>query len=351
MNFLIQTGIGIGDTVQLLPMAKAIKINDPSAEIDFIFAGNKKSYEINRQIIQLQNYVDNLYWYSKNTIMHDIKLLFQLKKNNYDIGFLRVENTTGTTSLWQYRIMRWCKCKKIVGCNYEKLDRVVMIPKNTHYLKRDSLMLEAVGIPSILDAKVIDEEKLSHDWFRKLGLPVGRRIISLSTGTNAVKWVENGKTAYYDVKSWPYERWMELAQKLSEFGFIVFLLGGPKERKELENSEVMVPNQNSIFNFIGKTTIQQSLTLLSYSDLAVGAEGGMMHCAAAVGTYTLTLFGGSNRHEYNPGGSRSPVIQLEEICAPCFLTPQMTQCADHKCINGITVNMVLKKIEELMENR
>jgi ADP-heptose:LPS heptosyltransferase len=348
MNFLIQSGIGIGDTIQLLPMAKNIKKAFPDAKVDFIFAGNEKSYAINKQIIALQSYVNNIYWYSKHTIFHDLRLLLELRKNKYDIGFLRVENTTGSRSLWQYRIMRWCNCKEIIGCDYEKVDKEVKIPPNTHYLKRDALMLKAAGISAVNDVKTIDVSKLDHSWFKKIGISSDRQIISLSMGTNSVKWTENGKTSYFDVKSWPYDKWIELALRLSDLGYAVFLIGGPKEKIELQQKKISIPEKRNIYNFIGSTTIQQSLTLLNYSVLAVGAEGGMMHCASALGIPTLTIFGGSNPKCYNPGGENSEIISLNLECSPCFLTPRMVQCNNHKCLNDISVEIVLDKIKSIL---
>lgn len=77
---------------------------------------------------------------------------------------------------------------------------------------------------------------------------------------------ENGRTIWYDVKSWAYDKW-----------------------RELEEKNIFMPEEERIFNFIGQTTVRQSLTILSTCSLAAGAE---LHCASGLGVKTLTVFGG-----------------------------------------------------------
>jgi heptosyltransferase-2 len=351
LKFLIQSGIGIGDTIQLLSMAKYIKRTYPSSQIDLIFAGNSLSYEINSQIIQLQNYVDHLFWYSKKKPLHNLKLFYQLKWAKYDVGFLRLENTTGKISPWIYYIMKWINCKNIVGTNCDKVDIKVNIPDYTHYLERNALMIKAIGINAGTSAKCININKLDHKWFHELKIDKKLPIIAISMGTNSVIWKENNVYQSYDVKSWDYFKWIKLSEKLLTDGYIVFLIGGEKEKRELEQRGLAVPKiGNTIYNFIGETTIKQSLTLLFYSTLAVGSEGGMMHCASSVGVRTLTIFGGSDYRCFNPGGSKADIINLNLDCSPCFLTPKMAQCIKHKCLENITVSMVEEKIKKILND-
>ncbi|MBQ6110966.1 MAG: hypothetical protein IJL01_01080, partial [Synergistaceae bacterium] len=118
MNFLIHTGSGIGDMVQKLPMARAIKEEYPDANIDFLTKGSVSSWNVNKNIIECQHYVRNLYWYNSQSKLHCLKLLFQLILNHYDNGFVRdggIGHDGIAPSFWIFRIMRWSGCKKIVG--------------------------------------------------------------------------------------------------------------------------------------------------------------------------------------------------------------------------------------------
>ena len=347
-RYLIHVGPGIGDIMQALPMARDIKSQEPDSRVDFIMRGTPNSYSINSQILKCQRFADNLYWYSLNSIFHDIYLLFQLLSAfRYDIGIVKIGNVTGRRSLWLYRIMRIAGCRKIIGSGYDKVD-IFVDQKNLHYLEFHGKLLEAAGITSNLNPLTLSLDNFNSAVFDKLNLHSSATIIGISVGTNSYKWVEDGSTFYYDVKSWPLNNWMELAKLMADRGFVVFLFGGNKERTDLERQDIMIPNHKNIHSFIGKTTIVESLSLVGRCHLMVGSEGGMMHSASAFGVKTLTIFGGTDPKKWNPGGPHNSIIYLNYSCSPCYITSRAAHCQNHKCLKDITVPMVENKILEIV---
>ena len=343
MNFLINAGPGIGDMLQKLPMARALKEEYPDSNVDFITTGSESSWKTNMQIIECQHYVRHLCWYSSSEKLHDLKLLLCLRMNHYDYGFVRDGGMTldnAVPSFWIFRIMRWGGCKKLVGFMKDYVDVYADIPDRTHYLERDRLTLKAIGISRTMKADNIDASLTDQSIFASLHAE--RKIIALSVGTNSYKWTENGKTVTYDVKSWAYDKWMRLAIELVSSGYDVVLMGGRKEADEIHESGISTPESEHIMNFIGKTTIKQSLALLSRSSLVAGAEGGMMHCAAGMGRRTLTIFGGSDYKQWTPVNGDTVNLNLE--CSPCYSTRRAAGCKYHRCLEDISVDMVLGKI-------
>lgn len=343
-KYIIHTGPGIGDMMQFFSMARAIKEQEPDARVDFLMRGSKSFYTIDSELFECQDYADNLYWYASNAIMHNIRLIFQLIFNRYDYGFVRIGKITGSTSLWPYYIMRYSGCKIIVGYGTDKLDVIIPIPERIHYLKRNAMMLNAVGIKPRLNADSINITKLDNAFVKSLPIHKKKKIIALSVGTNSMKWSEKGKVTIYDVKSWDYGCWAELAEKLVTSGFFVIFLGGPKEQEEIKMKGLVLPSSSNIINLIGKTTIKQSLAVLSLCNLVVGAEGGMMHSASALGKKTLTIIGGSDYKCWNPGGEDSPIVRVECDNYPCFGTRKAAICQKHSCLDYITTDMVFNEI-------
>ena len=342
-NFLINTGPGIGDMLQKLPMARALKEEYPDANIDFIMAGNASNWKTNMQVLECQHYVRHLYWYNSGEKLHDLKLLLRLRMNHYDYGFVRDGGMTldnAVPSFWIFRIMRWGGCKKLVGFMKDYVDVYADVPDRTHYLERDRLTLKAIGINRTMKADNIDvslTDRSILDSFQ-----TDRKIIALSVGTNSYKWTENGITTVYDVKSWAYAKWIMLAEELVKHGYYVILMGGRKESDELKERGIKIPESEHIMNFIGKSTLKQSLALLSRSSLAVGAEGGMMHCASGLGRRTLTIMGGSDYLQWTP--ANGDIVNLYLECSPCYSTRRAAECKYHRCLEDITVEMVLEKI-------
>lgn len=348
MKYLIHTGPGIGDVIQFLSMARAIKEQDSTSRVDFLMRADKKMCDIDMQIIQCQEYVDNIYWYNRKNISHSLKTILQIRKMKYDYGFVRIGNVVGKESSWIYKIMRWGKCRQIVGSGTDKVDIPVEIPERSHYLKRNEFMLKAIGVSGRKNAISLDKSKISKEWLGKYDIYSDERIVAFSVGTNPMLWKEQGKTIVYDVKSWNFQNWIKLAKLLAEKEVRVILLGGEKERQEMLNQGIVCPKDPRIIDLIGKTSINQSLSVLANSKLVIGAEGGMMHCASALGVKTLTLMGGSDYKMWNPGGSNSPTINLYLECAPCLFTSRGAHCSNHKCLDGIMAENVAEKAMKLL---
>ena len=344
MNYLIHSGPGIGDIIQFLSMARAIKEQDHNSRVDLIIRGSERTQELDQQIIDCQDYVDTLYWYSSKAICHDISLLMNLRMNNYDYGFVRIGSVTGEKSIWIYKIMRICGCKKIIGFGTDKVDVKIDVPDGTHYLERNAMLLAPASIKGRTNAIAINHDKLDEEWLHTLAIPEDKRVIGISLGTNPMTWYEEGNTIVYDVKSWPYKYWIELINMLIQNDYYVIVLGGKKEKDELIHQELQIPIEERVIDLVGKTTIKQSLTAISRCSIMVGAEGGMMHCASSIGVKTLTLFGGSDYRVWNPGGNSGEMINLNLNCAPCFCTSIGAHCKEHKCLTKITPQMVKDRI-------
>ena len=349
MNFLLQTGPGIGDLLQVLPMASAIKSQYPDANVDLIISSSPSRMKTAIQVMQCQNYIRNLYWYSVSYKLHSAATLLSLRMNHYDAGFIRdggMVVNKAKPSMWIFRIMRWGGVKNIVSFVKNQVGTFVDVPELSHYTEHDRLALKAAGINAEMTFKTIDRDKLDFSFENYGRLKDSGNVIALSTGTNECYWYINGQRIAYDVKSWGYEKWLELAERLSGEGFDVVLLGGTEERRRMSAKNLAVPNNERIFDFIGKTNIKQSLALLSLCRLAVGAEGGMMHCAAGLGVKTLTVFGGSDSRKWTPIGGEILTLGLD--CQPCFSSERAVQCQYHKCLEGISVEMVFEKVMTLM---
>lgn len=349
MRFLIHTGPGIGDIIQFLSMARAIKEQYSDSVVDFLMRGSEQTLNLNNQILECQDYADTLYWYSSKAIKHDAELIISLYRKHYDFGIVRIGNVNGDISQWIYKIMRIARCKTIIGYGTDKVDIKVDIPERAHYLTRNEMLLQAAGINARKNAISINKKKLDINWLKTLKIPPKAKVIGLSLGTNSMSWNENGNTIAYDVKSWAMEKWIKLTKILVQDGFCVLLIGGKKEQQEISNLGIVIPGNKQIIDLVGKTSIKQSLTAISRCTLMVGSEGGMMHCASALGIKTLTIFGGSDYKMWNPGGTDSPIVNLDLDCSPCFCTSRGANCRDHKCLESISIDVVHKQVIKLCE--
>ena len=87
-KYIIQSSAGIGDIIQILSMARSIKEKEPDSRVDLLMGGDKKRFEINNQIINLQSYIDNIYRYHSKEFFVNVKTLLSLMMNQYHYGFV-----------------------------------------------------------------------------------------------------------------------------------------------------------------------------------------------------------------------------------------------------------------------
>jgi heptosyltransferase-2 len=86
------------------------------------------------------------------------------------------------------------------------------------------------------------------------------------------------------------------------------------------------------------------MALLKLCRVILTNDTGPMHVAAALGTPVVVPFGSTSPELTGPGlpgDPRNHLIKLDAPCAPCFLR----ECPiDFRCMNGISVDSVVKAV-------
>lgn len=125
-------------------------------------------------------------------------------------------------------------------------------------------------------------------------------------------------SASFIPKRWPVERFFELAQRLVLKGEKVVILGGPDDDFcDVFNTLA----SESLINLQGKTTLAESMSIISGAKLSIGNDSGMNHIAEAYGVKCLTIFGPTDpRFGFAPHGEGSRYLSKALWCKPCSTT-------------------------------
>lgn len=108
-------------------------------------------------------------------------------------------------------------------------------------------------------------------------------------------------------KRWPADRYVHLARTLTERGLRPVLTGGPSD------VDLCVQIANDIADLkpvmlAGRLDIMTSAAVIEQASLYVGADTGISHLAAAVGTPSIVIFGPTNPLRYAPRGDRVKIL-------------------------------------------
>ncbi len=140
--------------------------------------------------------------------------------------------------------------------------------------------------------------------------------------------------------SWPDAHWVEVLRSLTERGRAVTLIGaGDDERRRCDALAAAAPG---VTNLCGAVPIPGLIDVLRRSVAYVGADSGVAHLAAAIGTQVVVLRSGMTPNGlWRPLGDRVTVLQQPVLCAPCFIS---RGCVEMPCLRQVSPGMVVEAV-------
>ena len=163
--------------------------------------------------------------------------------------------------------------------------------------------------------------------------------------------IHPGSGGYSLARRWSAEGFARVADALAEHHDArIVLVGTPADGV----SQVASLMRSEAVNLEGKTTPGQLAAILKRCDLFIGADSGVMHLAAAVGTPLVAIFGPSNHRAWGPWprDGRHIILRADLPCSPCsyvrYSVGQREGCQAMTCMKTITPEMVLKAAVELL---
>jgi heptosyltransferase-2 len=161
----------------------------------------------------------------------------------------------------------------------------------------------------------------------RLGLRTDRPVIAMMPGAE-----------YGPAKCWPLEKFASLARDLDEAGYEVWVLGSGKDGE----SGTFIAERSNAVNICGKTSLEDVIDLLGCAEQAVSNDSGLMHIAAAVGTWVQAIYGSSSPGFTPPLTRRQTTHYLALDCSPCFERHCPLEHLD--CLRNITAEQVFDNI-------
>lgn len=136
-------------------------------------------------------------------------------------------------------------------------------------------------------------------------------------------------------KRWPY--WTELAKKFDDVAII---------------GEEKTPKFSSVTDYRGKLSFLEIGGLIKNADMFIGNDGGISHFAAALGTKTFIIFGGTDPIKNLPPSLNGGKMLSKNLkCQPCQFNGMkkdgilMLGCDERECLNNFSVDEVLKQLK------
>ncbi|GAM63804.1 ADP-heptose-lipooligosaccharide heptosyltransferase II [Vibrio ishigakensis] len=189
------------------------------------------------------------------------------------------------------------------------------------------------GLTNIPWPKLRLNQSLVDASVRKFALSVTKPIVGLCPGAE-----------FGPAKKWPTDKYAELASKLLDDGYQVWLFGSKKD--EATTSSITTSqtdaHRKDIVDLAGKTSLEEAVDLLSLCKHVVSNDSGLMHVAAAVGCHVIGIYGSTSPDYTPPLTTKVDIVNTNIKCRPCF--KRECPLGHLKCLKEISVSNVIKKI-------
>lgn len=151
------------------------------------------------------------------------------------------------------------------------------------------------------------------------------RLERLSEFLPEGEFVTIGAGARYRKKRYPYFK--ELSVALRENGFEVVWLGDEKDRSELGDVEGI--------NLCGRLSLPDVLGVIKLSKVFIGNDSGLLHCARAVRTKAVQIYGGTHPTlGFSLYPEEGKVILKGLECQPCDIHGKgKCRLGDYRCLD------------------
>lgn len=338
-KILIIDTLRLGDVIMSLPVFKAVKERYPDSEVSVMVRTGFT------EILEGNPYVDNIIpYYGKNT--SNLKFIKNLMKEQYDVCINLCEGKLNSAVYASGIPKRIGYLQK-----HKRRDRFFLTdPVQWHgefkgitsmFLK----LLEPIGIFGADDKPELYIQP--EDTASAAGLlpDVEGLKILIHPGSRKL------------TKVWPYYR--ELIEEIiRRFDAFIIIIGDSSEVPFINKILDGLENKN-ILNLAGRTTLKQLAAICSIADIAIGNDSGVLHIARAVKTPTITIFGPEDYRLAGDADDRDMRLFADVPCRTDSDYFRVTMhgvrrckkqvCEQHLCMKGITPDMVLKKIQELLK--
>ncbi|MBI5556542.1 MAG: lipopolysaccharide heptosyltransferase I [Deltaproteobacteria bacterium] len=346
MHILIVKTSAIGDVIHTLPALHALRRHYPQAHISWLIeeaaadivaghpaldrvliSGRKRwAQALRRGPERLRAWKELLGFVRElRKTRYDLLIDFQgLLKSGIFVGLSRAERKVGFG-----RGMAHAECSYIFL--NEKIPPVDM---NIHAVKRELMLLEAIGIPC---DEVVFDIPIAPEHFQRIGALLRARGIA-----DPSRVVPINPQATWPTKLWNNKKFAQVGDWLCRRGFGVVFTGGKDDRKAVD--EIIAHMQYPAVNLAGDTTLKTLAALYSKAPMVISTDTGPMHIGAAVGTPVVAIFGSTAPWRTGPYGEKHQVVRLDLSCGPCL----KKQCDSRRCMVELSPELVINAASRVL---
>lgn len=318
MRFLILRFSSIGDIVLTTPVIRLLRKKFPDATIDYAV---KSQYEI---CVRHNPYINTVYALQpKQSLFNFVSTLPKYDyiidlHNNLRTFQIKTLLRTKTYSFPKLNFKKWLYTKFKVN----KLPPIHIVDRYLATLKAFDIENDNEGLDFFIPQESTEKINELYPEIPRIAIVLG---------------------ATYFTKKYPLSHIQTVISYLNE---PVVLLGGKAEKSDGEMLEKQFGEK--VLNLCGKLNLTESAAVLQRTDTVITNDTGLMHIAAALKKYVISLWGNTTPHfGMYPYQTEHVILENNNLsCRPCSKIGYHQCPKKHfKCMQDILPQEVLEKIK------
>jgi heptosyltransferase II len=333
-KILIIAPAWVGDLVMSQTLLKFLHKKYNNNVVIDIFAA-KFLHGIIARMPEVTNIIENPFQHKELKILNRIKVGWNLRKNHYNEVIVLPNSLKSSLvpffSGIKIRTGFIGESRYILLNNYFKLDPIALPLMIDRFcaLGNNGVKVDGIEFPS-LTIDLQNQEKLRQ----RFNLHPDKITIAFCPAAE-----------YGRAKRWPAEYFAKLLDLLNADKYQIIILGGPKDT--LISKEICQHTKKPPIDLCGKTTLADTIDLLSLAKYTVTNDSGLMHIAASVNSKILAIYGSTSPKFTPPLCNNAEIININLPCSPCF--ERTCRFGHYNCLKLITPELILAKLDSTFQ--
>ncbi|MEN8130661.1 MAG: lipopolysaccharide heptosyltransferase II [Pseudomonadota bacterium] len=327
----------VGDMVIAQGLFKILKHRYPEIIIDVV--APRWSIPLLERMPEVNQAIDLNVQHGELALRRRYRLARRLRKQGYTWSIVLPRSLKSALVPWFARVPR--RSGYLGESRYgllneiHALDQARMSLLVRHYAALAYPPGQSQALGNIPSPRLNVDERCRQDLIERLQLSLDRPIIVFAPGAQ-----------YGPAKQWPGEYFAQLAQRLQNEGFQIWVVGSGQDIEICRH--ITRATGDATLNLCARTSLQEAIDLMSLADAVVTNDSGLMHIAAALERPMVAIFGSSTPDYTPPLGAKehTRIMHLGLDCSPCF----KRQCplGHLDCLRQIGVGDVFEAVRTLV---
>lgn len=320
-NILIIGHSNIGDVCYDLALVNPLQTHFPQAKISFLTSSRAEN------LIREYTGIRKIFFSERKGVLGTLRLIRSLRKERFNLAIVLknslIYKFLGIPGVWRAAPFARGRKRHIVEAYRELLGSQGLEVKDIVF---------NFGLPG-------DARNYCDKFFRKHFIAPGERVAGILP------------IAAWSLKSWPIEKWNELARILRERYSLKAIAFG-KSGNDPFSREVLANMSKDIISAIDKTTLTQARALIKRCSLFIAPDSSLLHLASCMGVESIGLYGPTSPEYLYPYFHQQNVIVSKAglDCCPCSPGLKSIPCKKEfqagACMEGVSVEDVIMMITQ-----